>query len=343
MVTPLEPTPVVSLDTAIVYAQDVGLEQYDRGRASRQPEIDTLLTQVTNANLPADAIAAQFDTVAADRDRIRREYADHMATAHPTPPPPDPEPQPHRVIMGMSSPAGEWDQRVTDVGPGLGARRIFADLDNGITDKADLIEDALAAGLIPVISYKGTPTPTKLTQLSNYLAAYDTELTATYWHEPWGDFTDYSVFRARSAVFLDAVQGPDVKVGPFLNGWLLNRRVADFKSLTTPDLLARWDFLGIDTYEEGTLAAPGAIKPASRIPLLEQFARDNGIPDKPLVVGEYNGYSAATIAAAGDAILASPTMWIACMWNSTEGKGYTLTGDRLTAFKRTLADPRVAR
>lgn len=58
-------------------------------------------------------------------------------------------------------------------------------------------------------------------------------------------------------------------------------------------------------------------------------------------VGEYNGYSAATIRAAGEGFLSTPQVWFACMWNSTTGKGHTLTGDRLAAFKATLADPRV--
>jgi hypothetical protein len=30
------------------------------------------------------------------------------------------------------------------------------------------------------------------------------------------------------------------------------------------------------------------------------------------------------------------------MWNSTDGKGLTLTGERLTAFQRTLGDTRSA-
>ena len=57
----------------------------------------------------------------------------------------------------------------------------------------------------------------------------------------------------------------------------------------------------------------------------------------PLGIGEYNGYSAATIAAAGQAILDTPHVWFGCMWNSTEGKGYVLEGERLTAFQQTLA------
>ena len=59
-------------------------------------------------------------------------------------------------------------------------------------------------------------------------------------------------------------------------------------------------------------------------------------------VGEYNGYSAETIAEAGEALLSTPNVWFGCMWNSTGGKGATLTGDRLAAFQETLADSRAA-
>ena len=60
----------------------------------------------------------------------------------------------------------------------------------------------------------------------------------------------------------------------------------------------------------------------------------------PLGVGEYNGYSATSIADAGEALLSTSNVWFGCVWNSTGEKGYTLEGDRLTAFQRTLADPR---
>ena len=62
--------------------------------------------------------------------------------------------------------------------------------------------------------------------------------------------------------------------------------------------------------------------------------------DLPLGVGEYNGYSAKTIADAGEALMSTPNVWFGCMWNATGDKGWELTGDRLTAFQDTLADPR---
>lgn len=336
------------IDDALAAAEAAGLTV---GAASRQAEVDRLTSERDEAERQRAVWFAENSQAQAALARLREEY-DAYRASHPdvpTPPPtPEPEPEPptpaRQLVLGMSAPRDQWATRLAEVGrDGITARRIFADLDGGARDQADLIESSLTAGMLPVISYKGTPTAAKLRDLAAYYSSLDAPLLATYWHEPWGDFTDYQVFRDRSRAFLDAVQSDLVDVGPLLNGWLLNRRVADFRSLTSPDLLRDWDFLGMDTYEEGTLQAPGAIKPASRVPLLAQFARDNGIPGKPLVIGEYNGYTGETIKAAGDAILAEPTVAVACMWNSTEGKGYVLTSDRLAAFRATKADPRVKR
>ena len=97
-----------------------------------------------------------------------------------------------------------------------------------------------------------------------------------------------------------------------------------------------WDFYGIDTYN-----APSD----DRVPLLEQTAADLGHPDMPLMIGEYNATAAADLTAAGEAFLASPTMWLALLWNSGDGTGGAqatpVTGDRLTAFQATKADARV--
>ena len=65
--------------------------------------------------------------------------------------------------------------------------------------------------------------------------------------------------------------------------------------------------------------------------------------DLPIGVGEYNGYSAETIAAAGEALLTTPNVWFGCLWNVTGGVGVELSGDRLDAFRATVADPRAGR
>lgn len=269
-------------------------------------------------------------------DSLRAEYDAYRAAN----PPPKPARQ---MILGMSSPAPDWSTRLGQVGAdGITARRIFANLTADGRDQSDLIAAAVAAKMMPVVSYKGTPTASNLAAVKGYLTSLGVPVVAVWHHEPHGDMTP-AEFVTRSRTFLDGVQAPNIKVGPFLNGWLLDRRVADFASYTDADLLMRWDFVGIDTYEAGTIDAPSEPKPAARIPLLVEWVKSVGHEGKPLAVGEYNGYSGATIAAAGEALLSEPTVFLACMWNSTTGKGYVLEGERLAAFKATKSDPRVRR
>ena len=251
------------------------------------------------------------------------------------------------TLIGMSSAASVWAQRVAEVGTGLAARRIFADLGAGALDQIDLVEQAHEAGFMPVISYKvGGNAAGAASGSFNAVAekaaarldSYGLPTTVTYWHEPHGDLSP-AQFVAGNKQLLPAFQRGRVKVGPFLNGWLLDRQVPTFASYCPDELFGLWDWFGIDTYESGTMEAPGAVKPAHRIPKLADYVASRGFGHR-LGIGEYNGYSAATIEAAGEAILSEPKVWFGCMWNSTIGKGYTLTGDRLAAFRRTLADPR---
>jgi hypothetical protein len=252
-------------------------------------------------------------------------------------------------IIGMSSPASLWDQRVREVGSGLAARRIFADLGSGATSQIRLVEQAHAAGMMPVISYKvggdvaGAASGrfnAVAEQAAAKLASYDRPTAVTFWHEPHGDMTP-AQYAAASKQLLPIFKRGKLRVGPLLNGWLLDRQLATFASYCPDELFAIWDWMGIDTYESGTMEAPGARKPADRIPVLAEYVKSRGYA-LPLGVGEYNGYSAETIAAAGEALLSTPNVWFGCVWNSTGGKGVTLSGDRLQAFQQTLADPRSA-
>jgi hypothetical protein len=170
------------------------------------------------------------------------------------------------------------------------------------------------------------------------VASYGRPTAVAFWHEPYGDMSGEQ-YAAASRQILPMFKRDELRVGPILNGWLLDNKVDEFASFCPEDLLSLWDWFGIDTYESGTMENPGPIKPADRLPKLAQFVNSR----LPLGVGEYNGYSAQSIADAGDALLSTPNVWFGCMWNSTEGKGLALTGDRLTAFRETLADPRVTR
>lgn len=253
-------------------------------------------------------------------------------------------------IIGMSAPVSDWSQRLAEVGPaGVNARRIFGDIvSNGRSQQA-LIEQAIAQGHTPVVSYKvaspsafaaGTSDAAGLAATRAYLESLGVELTATWWHEPHGDMTA-AQFRDGSARFMAAMQTPNIKVGPILNGWLLDNQVSTWTSYTSPALLDGWDFLGVDTYQAGTTAAPDNSKlPGRAVPLAASWLAGQGHASMPIVVGEYNGFTTAAIQYAGETVLSSPNVWIACVWNSSGGLGVPLSGARLAAFQATKADPR---
>jgi hypothetical protein len=252
-------------------------------------------------------------------------------------------------MIGMSAPAKVWSERVKAVGSGLAARRIFGDLGSGANSQIKLVEQAHAAGMMPVISYKvggdaagaaAGKFNAVAEQAAAKLASYDLPTAVTFWHEPYGDMTP-AQYVAASKQLLPIFKRGQLKVGPLLNGWLLDNKQSTFASFAPDELFEIWDWVGIDTYESGTMSNPGSRKPADRIPVLRKFVDSRGY-NHPLGIGEYNGYSAKTIADAGNAILSTPNVWFGCMWNSTGGKGWELTGDRLEAFKGTLSDKRAA-
>jgi hypothetical protein len=248
----------------------------------------------------------------------------------------------------MSAPGNLWGQRISEVGAcGVEARRIFASLQSDGRSQSKTIEQAVKAGMMPVVSYKVPSVATLisggydawLTATRTYLDSLNVQVTATFWHEPHGDMSTAD-FRAGSQKFLDGVQAPDIAVGPILNGFLLDNRVADFAAYTSPELLKAWDFVGIDIYQAGTESNPGA-GAARGVVNLEAWMDKQGYPDKPIAVGEYNGYSAQTIAATGEALLSTPEVWFGLLFNSDVGaKGNVLEGEQITAYQQTKADKR---
>lgn len=253
--------------------------------------------------------------------------------------------------IGMSAPSNLWDKRISEVGAnGVKARRIFATLSSSGSSSLPLIKEAIADGMMPVISYKVPSVATMinggydawLAKLRTQLVGLNTPVTATFWHEPHGDMTP-AQFRAASLKFFNIVDAPSIAVGPILNGWLLDRRVADFAAYTDANLLNKWEFVAVDSYQSGTVANPGQSMPARAIPLLENWMDSVGHPNKPLGVGEYNGFSAKAIADAGEVLLSTPEVWFGLAWNSQGGSYAPLTGDRITAFQKTKADARAMR
>ncbi len=255
-------------------------------------------------------------------------------------------------LVGMSAPVEDWAERHALVGPGVGARRIFADLADGPTSQLRLVREAHAAGQLPVISYKAGGDVADVlagrfdavaAEAAARLASFGKHTAVTFWHEPHGNMTpaEYVAASKRLVPILKR-GGAKLKVGPLLNGWLLDRQADLFAQYAPDELLRKWDWFGLDTYESGTMESPGSVKPASRIPAARQFLASRGF-DLPIGIGEYNGYSAATITEAGNALLDTDNVWFGCLWNTTGGKGVELSGDRLTAFRGTLQKARTRR
>lgn len=287
----------------------------------------------------ADDTAQIAATLEQERDAARQELADHMAEHHG-----GPEPEPTGLTrIGMSAPANLWDQRLREVGPeGVTARRIFC-TEMSIRGRIDEIRDAIATGMLPVLSFKGTPTAANVSTLRAELEQLDTDVTATWHHEPRGDWSG-AEFCRHSETFL-GVASARVKVGPILNGFLLNnqRTMPEWETFSTAALLDAWDFIGVDLYQrEG-----GAEVPGSQIPKMNAWLDSKGHAGMEVLVGEYNSFDATSIAAAGETFLSTPNVKVACVWNSTGKPGSQehtpLAGDRLTAYQATKADARAAR
>jgi hypothetical protein len=261
-------------------------------------------------------------------------------------PPPSPA---AATRIGMSAPVNVWDARVSAVGGGLAARRIFADLANGYTSQIKLVEEAHATGMLPVISYKVGGNAAGAVngefnavadQAAAKLASYGRPTAVSFWHEPRGDISPADYVAASKQVLPFFKRG-ELRVGPILNGWLLDNQVAEFESYMPDEMFGLWDWIGMDTYESGTASSPGPRKPADRVPALSSYLSSRGV-NLPIGVGEYNGFTAESIAATGEALLSTPNVWFGCVWNAEGDRGWELSGDRLTAFQQTLADPRSA-
>ncbi len=251
------------------------------------------------------------------------------------------------ALIGMNAPAGLWDQRVAQLGAALGSRRIFADLSQGASSQLQLVEQAHADGMLPVISYKvggdiagaiSGKYDAAAKQAAEQLAGFGLPTAVTVWHEPYKDMSG-TQYTAMSRRLLSVFRRDEVKVGPILNGWLLDNQIDEFEQFCDEELFDLWQYVAIDTYEGGTMQSPGTAKPGPRIPALSDYVRSRGY-DLPLGVGEYNGYSYASLKGVGEALFTTPNVWFGCVWNNAAEISEVLTGDRLRAFRETANDPR---
>lgn len=253
-------------------------------------------------------------------------------------------------VIGMSAPASLWSTRLAEVGAnGIRARRIFCDLANGADHQRSVTEQALNANMMPVLSYKvgGNITGALNGQYDNVanqtaarLRGYGKQIAVTFWHEPNPDITGQQ-FCDLHRRYLPIFQSANVKVGPILNGWLLDNQVSTFNQYAAPDLIAAWDFVAVDIYASGSGPSSPGQSAARGIINLAAWMEARGYTD-PIGIGEYNGWNASQITSAGNAILDEDSLWFALVFNSDVGdKGNILDGAEIDAFKATKADPRV--
>ena len=250
-------------------------------------------------------------------------------------------------LIGIEPPpAVLWHQRVQAVGPGLAARRIFADLAHGPNSQIKLVEEAHApascrssptrSAVTPPVPPMASTTPWR-ERAAAKLASYNRPTAVTFWHEPHGDMTPRQ-YVAGSRQLLPIFQRAELRVGPILNGWLLDNQVSTFAQYCPESLFRIWQWVGSTPTSPGPCRTPVTRSPRSGSRRCEGFVRARG-HKHALGVGEYNGYSAKSIADAGERLLSTPDVWFGCMWNSTGGKGYASPA-RASPRSGTLADPR---
>jgi len=177
-----------------------------------------------------------------------------------------------------------------------------------------------------------------LKALNTRLTALSCDVFVAVHHEPAKDGTaaDWSKMQVRALPILGV--GADVKVGVIGNGWWWSNTSqgytdAEIAAWITPAVIAVSDVIAGDTYQSTTTSEESAPK----IKNMGAWARRVG-GVKALGVGEFNGPTAIGITNAAAALKADPMFAWGCMWNATAGIATVLTGDRLTAFRKALAN-----
>ena len=171
-------------------------------------------------------------------------------------------------------------------------------------------------------------------QAAAKLASYGRPTAVSFWHEP-NMRPDPGGPRCGQKQILPFFKRGELRVGPILNGWLLDNQVEEFEAYIPDEMFGHLG-LGGHRHLRGRYGVqPRARKPADRIHALRSYLSSRGY-DHPIGVGEYNGFSAATIAAAGEALLSTPNVWFGCLWNSAGD----VPGARGRPAGRVPGDPR---
>jgi hypothetical protein len=251
--------------------------------------------------------------------------------------------------LGMSAPDNLWAQRVSEVGAGLEARRLFF---TGFTASISKANEACAAGMYPVMSFKTSSyswaqvaagdADGDLRALGTRLAALPCDVFVAIHHEPEGDGSaaDWSAMAVHALPILGGGIGGKVKVGVIGNGWWWSAQArgytdAEIAAWVTPGVLQVSDVIAGDTYQ----GDPAGEEVAVKITRMGAWARRVG-GVRALGLGEFNTQTAPGLTNATTALAADPLFAWGCLWNA-DGSGAAnatvLTGDRLTAFQSTLA------
>lgn len=336
-----------------------------------QASLDTVLS--ANSALRSDLarLQAEFDAYKADHP------ADTPPPPDPDPPPPTSSPfslwKPC-LQVGMSSPKqtvngnpeGLFESREADVeatGGQLLAMRVFAALDGDT--QHDRISYAKTRGLIPVVTYKAAQSLSDAqfqalcVKERDWMRSQGVKAAVGYHHEPRPELTAaFYVHRTKlfGQVFRDPANFCRVTA---MTAWILDASPAvkaDFDNYMDPSLFVAdsggqvyIDAPGIDAYEEGDMAnpagSPSTGSAASRMEAFASWATSKGIGHLPLFVGEFNGYRGVSFDWVNDYMFGPKQgwkrFWLVMLWNSTAGKGITLThdaasGDRLGHFQAFL-------
>jgi hypothetical protein len=255
--------------------------------------------------------------------------------------------------IGMSSPADQWDQRLAEVGPnGITSYHIYADVSSSGISQMSRIDEAISLGMTPVITFKfGSGSVSTagsggynawVTTAMNQLQAKGVPMLVACWHEPFDDMTGPQWLAIQRQVLPLINAKSNLESYCILHGWLTDNRIADWDSFMAPDVFALLDYMGLDSYQSGTPAAPGTKDLSTRMPTILDWLEDQGDRNKPLVIGEYNAYTVASLNAVQSTILNTPNVKHALAFNSaTGGKGVVFTGAILSAFKAFKARPEV--
>lgn len=263
------------------------------------------------------------------------------------------------TLIGMSSPAPEFADRLAEVGK-IQARRYFMEGDLTDTDGPRVVASEATAGRVVVLSSKlrgstwgDVAAGKRDTDLRALLDSINTgcapvgRVFFTIHHEPAkaGGIAGENGTPAQHAAMMvhlaDVARGfPRVLVGPIMNGYMFSpgrMGVPDsvINAWLTPAVRQAGGFIAADTYQTDNDTV------LARMKGLEAWADRNGYGG-PLGVGEFGVLTAGDMTAVCDYALGSDRWAFLLAFNSNrnnkDGRAWQLTGGILDAFEAAVAE-----